>query len=154
VIAMLYGLSRQTADIDILPAGTPSETGSLLELAGRGSQLAERHRVYLDLVTIAAVPEDYDERLTELFPGEFTHLALKVLEPHDLALAKLARNADHDREDVKQLARNPGLSVELLTERYRNELRYQLSNPAHGDMTLELWIEMIREVQNSPRADS
>src|SRR5687768_6079963 len=65
VIATLYGLSRPTADIDILAAGGPTEAGSLMALAGKGSPLAQRHRVYLDLVTIAAVPERYDERLTD-----------------------------------------------------------------------------------------
>jgi hypothetical protein len=89
--------------------------------------------------------------LIDLFPGELRHLVLKALEPHDIALAKLSRNADHDRDDVKQLARNPGLDVEVLTQRYQDELRFQLTNPTNGDLTLELWVEMIREVQASGR---
>ena len=38
-------------------------------------------------------------------------------------LAKVARNIDRDREDVVSLARGPGLDVNVLKERYRQELR-------------------------------
>jgi hypothetical protein len=151
VIAMRYGLSRPTADIDILEARGPSDAASLARLAGKGSSLAQRHGVYLDVVTVAHVPENYGERLSDLFPGVFKHLALRALEPHDIALSKLPRNADHDREDIKQLAINPGLDVDVLMQRYQEELRFQLTNPTSGDLTLELWVEMIREVQSSPR---
>jgi hypothetical protein len=29
--------------------------------------------MYLGFVTAAAIPEDYDKRLTEMFPGAFEH---------------------------------------------------------------------------------
>jgi hypothetical protein len=64
-------------------------------------------------------------------------------------LAKLGRNQDYDREDVRRLARGAGLDVAILEQRYRDELRWQLGNPERDDLTLELWIAMIREL--SPR---
>jgi len=70
-----------------------------------------------------------------------------VFERHDLALAKLGRNADYNREDVRRLAQGPGLDVAILQQRYRDELRWQLGNPAREDLTLELWIEMITELR-------
>ena len=147
VIATLYGLPRATADVDIIEAQGSADLRALARIAGKGSELAKRHRFYFDVVTIADVPEHYADRLIDLFPREFKNLRLRAFEPHDLALAKLVRNADHDREDVKLLAVNPGLDIDLLRARYEQELRPQLGNPQREDLTLDLWIEMIREVQ-------
>src|SRR5215471_21450566 len=62
-MTMAYGVSRPTADIDILAVG-PSETLARLErLAGRGSKLQSEFKVYLQLVTITTYPEDYALRL-------------------------------------------------------------------------------------------
>jgi hypothetical protein len=96
-------------------------------------------------VTVASAgSENYADRLLDVFPGEFKNLRLKAFERHDLALAKLARNADHDRKDVKRLATGPGLDVSILTERYQRELRFQLGNPRREDLTVELWIENFK----------
>jgi hypothetical protein len=114
-----------------------------------GSDLHGRHKVYLDLVTIGSVPEHYQERLVDLFPGEFLKLRLLALEKHDLVLAKLARNIDRDREDVKRLAAGPGLDPTVLRERYHAELRYQFGSPDREDLTLELWLEIIQEVSGT-----
>jgi len=40
-----------------------------------------------------------------VFPAAFQHLRLCALDPYDLALSKLERNIQRDREDVKYLAR-------------------------------------------------
>ena len=146
VIAEHHGLTRATADIDIIHArGT--EPAALTEMAGKGSPLHKKHGVYIDVVTVAAVPEVYERRLIDLLPNEsFRHLRLKGFERHDLALAKLERNSDRDREDVKRLAAGPGLDPAILNERYEKELRFQLGRPESGDLTLNLWIEMIQEV--------
>jgi len=131
VIAELYGLLRATADIGIIEArGTDLRT--LQTIAGRGSELARRHHVFLDIVTVATVPEDYEQRLVDIPSGEFMYLRLRAFERHDLVLAKLARNADHDREDVKHLALGPGLDCAVLRDRYQRALRFQFGNPRHG----------------------
>lgn len=147
VVAECYGLTRATADVDIIEVRGAADVQDLARIAGKSSKLAERFKVYVDIVTIAVVPDRYDERLVDVFAGEFRDLRLRAFEPHDLALAKLGRNLDHDREDVRRLALGPGLDVGLLRDRYRNELRYQFGNPAREDLTMELWVEMIVEVQ-------
>ena len=48
---------------------------------------------------------------------------------------------------VRRLAQGPGLDIAILEQRYRDELRWQVRNPAREDLTLELWVEMIKEVQ-------
>ena len=94
---------------------------------------------------MAHVPEDYEERLTELFPKVFKHLRLFALDPYDLALSKLERNIQRDRDDVMHLARTVPFDLEVLQERYLKELRWQLGNPEREDLTLRLWIEAIQE---------
>lgn len=50
------------------------------------------------------MPEDYEERLTEMFPQAFRHLRLFALDPYDLTLSKLERNIQRDRADVRYLS--------------------------------------------------
>ena len=69
VITTLYGLARSTSDVDVLPAIKRSAWRDLANLAGKGSQLHRQYGIYMDFVTVATVPEDYDQRLTEMFPG-------------------------------------------------------------------------------------
>jgi hypothetical protein len=91
------------------------------------------------------VPENYEDRLTEIFPKVFKHLRLLALDPYDLALSKLERNIQRDRDDIKHLAKTVPLDLEVLKERYQKELRWQLGNPEREDLTLRLWIEAIEE---------
>jgi hypothetical protein len=147
VLAEHYGLVRATGDVDVLEsAGTDKAT--IARLAGRGSALHKRHRVYIDIVTVADVPDDYDTRLETMDIEGLTRLRLKVFERHDLVLAKLCRNIDRDREDVVALVRGrPGLDIDVLRQRYQEELRPKLGRPEREDLTLRLWIEIIEEIR-------
>ena len=88
--------------------------------------------------------------MTEIFPGGFKQLRLLALDPYDLALSKLERNTQRDREDVKHLARTVPFDLDKLQERYRKELRPDLSNSEREDLTLKLWIEIIEEGRRVP----
>lgn len=145
VIAELYDFERVTADVDVIVV-RGEDPAKLATLAGQGSDLHRQHKVYLDIVTVAQWPENYETRLLDLVPGAFRHLCLKAFERHDLVLAKLTRNIDRDREDVKRLALGPGLDPEVLRERYQSELRWQLGRPEREDTTLDFWLEMIAEI--------
>lgn len=88
VIAEYYGLTRATGDIDILESrGT--HPAILAKMAGKGSPLHERYRIYIDVVTVADVPQDYERRLTPVSRDRFRYLRLLAFERHDLVLAKL-----------------------------------------------------------------
>jgi hypothetical protein len=142
VLTMLYGRTHPTADVDVLAVRPPLD---LNKLAGIGSSLHKKHRVYLQLVTVLeAYPEDYEHRLIEMFPGAFRNLRLFALDPYDLALTKLRRNSQRDREDVFHLADAVPLDIETLRGRYQ-EMRDYLGNPEREDLTLKLWIEAIEE---------
>jgi hypothetical protein len=91
------------------------------------------------------VPENYEDRLTEMFPGAYKHLRLCALDPYDLALSKIERNIQRDRDDIKHIARFVPLKLDALRARYEKELRWQLGNPEREDLTLKLWMEMIEE---------
>ena len=147
VVAECYGLTRPTSDVDIIRVRGASDVADVQRIAGKGSPLAKKHRVYIDIMTVAHVPERYEERLIDVYAGEFRNVRVRVFERHDLALAKLGRNQDYDREDVRRLAQGPGLDAALLEQRYRDELRWQLA-PDRDDLTLELWIEMITELRS------
>jgi Nucleotidyltransferase of unknown function (DUF6036) len=142
VVAVRYGLPRPTADLDYLEV-IPARHGPLLQtLAGPSSALASAHGLYVQHVTVASLPDRYEERLTPLWPGRLTRLRLFTLEAHDLALSKLARNSPIDREDVARLARAVPLDPALLRTRYERELRpIIIGDVARHDLTLDLWLE-------------
>lgn len=73
VITVLYDLARPTADVDVIAITPRSEIESLMSLAGQGAGLHRKHKVYLQLVGVATVPESYEERLAEIFTGRFKH---------------------------------------------------------------------------------
>ncbi len=67
VVTMAYGFSRPTGDLDVLEIA-PAEVGrSMLALGMRGGPLHKKYKIYLDHVGVAHVPEDYEDRLTEIF---------------------------------------------------------------------------------------
>jgi G:T-mismatch repair DNA endonuclease (very short patch repair protein) len=70
-------------------------------------------------------------------------LRLFALDATDIALSKLERNAERDREDVLRLAHAGYINREVLQRRYHEELRpYLLNKLSWHDKTLELWLEM------------
>jgi hypothetical protein len=148
---MLYGLARTTADVDVVLITPSGEIKPLLGLAGKGSLLHRKHKVYLDFVTVAVVPEDYDQRLKGMFSSAFKRLRLFALDPYDIALTKLERNTQRDRDDIKHLARTTPFDLEELRTRYARELRPYLGNPEREDLRFRCgsnqskWIESIEE---------
>lgn len=136
--------------VDVIAIAPRDEQTPILRKAGKASELHKKYGVYLDFVAVASCPHDYMERLTEMFPGAYQRLRIYALDPYDLALTKLTRNIERDREDVKYLARTIGFDLEVLKHRYQTELRpYLIGDPNQHDLTLELWIEMIQEERNA-----
>ena len=147
IVAEYYGLTRPTADIDVIEAVGAATLKTLAEVAGKGSALEKTHHVYLDIVTVATVPDDYETRLIDVYENSFNKLRIRAFEKHDLVLAKLTRNSDRDREDVRRLAEGPGLEPKILEVRYKAELQFKSTNVRRDDLTLSLWVEMIEEIQ-------
>jgi hypothetical protein len=148
-VSVCFGLARPTADIDVLSVAPDDRLREVLAIAGKGSPLARQYRLYVDHVTIATVPDDYESRLQEIHPHRFKNLQLFVLDPYDLLLAKLERNHEVDRDDVRLLSTAVPLDADVMRERYRRELRPLLGNPAREDLTLRLWLEIIEEAKST-----
>lgn len=149
VMTLVYGFSRPTGDLDVLELAPQNAGQPLLALAREGGLLHKKHKIFLHHVGVANVPDDYEGRMTELFPGNFEHLRLYGLDPYDLALSKLERNSQKDRDDVFHLARTFPLDLKVLEERYQKEMRYKMGRPEREDNTLRLWIEIIQEERSN-----
>lgn len=57
VVAEYYGLARSTADVAIIQVRGASNAADVLRIGGKGSALAKKHRVYIDIVTVPDVPD-------------------------------------------------------------------------------------------------
>ena len=147
VVTRRYGFARETRDLDVLSITPNTQREAFLQRGAEGSDLHRKYKIYLDLVTVLeAYPENYEERLTEIFSGQLKHIRLLAPEAHDLALMKLGRNIERDRDDVKYLARQGFLIPEELERRYQNEMRPYLALPEQrNDWVMKLWIEMLHE---------
>jgi hypothetical protein len=148
-LTMQYGVSRPTADVDVLVASSPPhKLETLQRLGGKTSALHERFEVYLQPVAVAPYPEDYESRLIQMWPDfDLSHLRLFVLEAHDLALTKIDRNSDVDRQDISDLARMGFIDSHTLRKRYLEELRPNFVGRVERiDATLEIWVEIIDEI--------
>ena len=146
VFSQFYSLPRNTADIDYYTA-VPANF-NLDEVAGEGSPLHKKHKIWLHRVPVINLPEDYETRLREIVPGALKRLRLLVPDPYDCILSKLERNSSKDRDDVEYLFRSRHLEAAVLRERYEKELRHSLTGPVERhDNTLNLWIDIFQ----SPR---
>jgi hypothetical protein len=146
-----YGMSRPTADIDLIEVPAAVFAGPLLTLGREGGPLHSKYKLYIDPVTVAIFPENYRDRLTEIFAGAYKNMHIQVLDPYDVALTKLGRNNQKDRDDLRFLARAIPFDIETLKERYLVELQWQFGDglrygPRYrADRDIGEWIEMIRE---------
>lgn len=137
-----YGLERGTNDLDYRSLVPYDRINDLQRLAGPGSVLARKYKVHLQYTGVESMPENYEERVSELFHGHFKNLRLFVPDPYDLVLSKLSRNNERDRQDVEFLSRTKHLDPAVLRERYEKELRPSLIGPpSRHDATLEFWLE-------------
>ncbi len=137
-----YKLPRSTNDLDYYSLVPRRVTEELQRIAGEGSGLARKYKVHVHHAAVASLPEDYEQRMAELFAARFKKLRLFVLDPYDLVLSKLSRNVARDREDVAYLVRTQRLDAKTLQCRYEQELKPYLIGPVERhDSTLRLWSE-------------
>jgi len=142
IVTVRHGRPRTTGDLDYIEIVPLAAARELEEIAGGQSKLAKKYRLCIHSAAVASLPDGYKERLTELLPGRFANLRLLALEPHDLALSKLTRNLQVDREDIEYLAKTVPLDPDVLTERYTRELRpIVIGDVTKHDHTLKLWLE-------------
>jgi hypothetical protein len=141
VLAVLWKLPRPTGDVDFIEIEPANGWQDLLRIAGEGSDIARRHRLHFQRVTIAEYPEGYASRLIDIAPRGFKRLRLRAFEIHDLVLAKLGRNSARDRADVEFLVQKRVINQHALQMRYEVELRPYVLNEDRHTTTLRLWMD-------------
>ncbi len=140
-VVMGYGLARATNDLDYRTLHPFNRIQDLQRLAGPGSALAREYGVHVQHTGVDSIPENYEDRLTEIFADHFKHLRLFVPDAYDLVLSKLCRNIERDRRDVEFLASTKQLDVEVLRERYKELIPNLIGPQTRHDATLEFWVE-------------
>jgi hypothetical protein len=141
VLTFVHGAPRYTGDVDCVAVIPADRSTQLLEAAGKGSPIAARTKIYLELVTVADLPDDYEGRLEPVLAGRFLNLELFALGPYDIVLSKLGRNSGKDRADVEYLAKHLNLNGSVVTERFRKEMRPWVANAERHELTIKLWCE-------------
>ena len=115
----LYTANRVTTDVDAEFSGRiiiPNDLMVEITLEDGSPQL-----IYLDTnynSTFALMHEDYQDDAILVDLG-LEHIQVRVLSPVDLAVSKIARLADNDREDIQALVRL-GLTTANEIERRAN----------------------------------
>jgi len=137
VLALLYNLPRPTADIDYVHINPLPAQEHLLAIAGLGSKLAKKHKLYLQRASIADLPSNYEDRLVEL-DLRLYHLRIFTLEIYDLVLSKICSPRPKDFEDAKYLITTQNLVYNLLYARWQSDLQSLIPHPERHETTLRL----------------
>jgi hypothetical protein len=69
IVSIVYGFSRPTGDLDVLEIPPKDAGRPMLELGMQGGPLHKKYKIYLDHVSVAHVPENYEDRVTEIYPN-------------------------------------------------------------------------------------
>ena len=123
----------------VIPSDVAIQAG---EIAGRGSALQKRHRVFIDQVRVVNYPADYEDRLVRIFPL-WSKVRLWALEAHHLALTKLERSNDRDIRDVIFLVKAGWINNATLVSRFETGLEPYITGrtPNWNRTTLQMWID-------------
>jgi hypothetical protein len=118
----LYTAARVTADVDAEFSArvlVPNDLAVEITLENGSPQV-----IYLDTnynSTFALMHEDYQSDTRPVQLG-LEHIQVRVLSPVDLAVSKIARLADNDREDIQELARRGLTTAEEIEDRANTAL--------------------------------
>jgi hypothetical protein len=115
---------RGTKDSDILETAetTPALQAALIALAGKGTELGKRHRMYLEFLGPAFpfLPEEPQWHPVGRFTSAFEHFRLEALDVVDVVVAKLVRFHKTDRDDIAAMADRELIDPDRLLERFRS----------------------------------
>jgi hypothetical protein len=117
---------RGTKDSDVIETlELRGENRRQLEtLAGRGSLLQKRHRMYLDVVArvIPFLPAEPLWYPMEELTSKLRHFSVLVLDPVDVVVSKLARFHANDRDDIREMIRRDMVSHAEVLARFQDAL--------------------------------
>jgi hypothetical protein len=114
------------------------------------SQTGQIKHIYLDTnynTNFAVMHPDYEEDSLIVEGAEFQHqnICLKILNPVDLAVSKIARFVGKDREDIEQLARLQLINAQEVEARTKEALDYYVGNTAMLYLNLSDALNIINQ---------
>lgn len=144
---------RPTDDLDVFFEGgrviIPPNT--MIEVASRG----EHRSLYFDHQynpNFGLLHEDFDKRAVPLAPNQRGRLRLFVLHPVDLALSKVVRFEDHDRNDIAALAKLGTFDREAFMRLGEEALKDMMGDRAFARTNLQAAAEMIPDAATRVRS--
>jgi hypothetical protein len=149
----LYTANRVTVDVDAEFGGRvhlPSNLSVQVALENGTQQI-----IYFDTnynSTFALMHEDY---LDDSIPVDFdtNQLRVHVLSPVDLAVSKIARLADNDREDIAALVRLGLTTADAIEERATSALGGFVGGLGALRLNLRDAVALAREAENARSHD-
>lgn len=79
-------------------------------------------------------------------------LDVRLLTPVDLAITKLGRFAEHDREDIEALARAGLLDADAFERRAKEALDYYVGHPPAPRANLREAVKIVRACSKTPKS--
>jgi len=143
VVTAIHGFSRNTEDLDHIASRGEIIT-ELDTIAGSGSPLHRKHKLYIDYVGVVTMPINFDERLIQL-QIQSKKVTYFIPEVYDLVLSKLERNSPKDYSDVEYLANKYALSFSTLLRRFNEELDFIPNRERHLQTLTVFWQEWFQE---------
>ena len=115
--------------------------------------------VYFDMnynPTFAIMHPDFEKDAAPVEGNEFKDdkIRLYILSPADLALSKISRFEDNDKEDIAELARRKLISPKELEQRAEKAFSYYIGNQSMLKMNLQDALGIIRTVQQDLNQDN
>ena len=117
------------------------------------TQTGEKRSIYLDTNynnTFAIIHPDHeiDSLIVEGEEFRNPNICLKILNPVDLAVSKIARFVGKDKEDIEQLAIHKLVNAPEVEQRTLEALDYYVGNTTMISLNLQEAIEIINQVQD------
>ncbi len=129
---------RGTKDSDVLETNdlTAGIKKRLLDLAGAGTPLHERHRIYIEFVSsgLPFLPQVALYHRVVPLNAPLRHFDLEVLDVVDVVVAKLKRFHAGDRDDVDAMVKKGLVPHQQLVSRFRDAVDYYSCDARVADL--------------------
>jgi hypothetical protein len=136
--ALAYQASRTTLDIDTWNAPFDALVQEIPRARERSGL-----PVPVEHAAVADAPYNFEERLQPLELPGVTKLRLRVPEKHDLVLMKMIRGYEHDLETAREIHVEHRLDLDVLLERYTQEMSHVVGDPHTLDLKLLALVERL-----------
>ena len=130
---IIYGGKRGSQDKDVISGGGGA-------IYGMGA-IFERHGIHVVTDVLVNLHPDWADRVHPVSGATFSSLVVYVLDPYDLAIAKIARGTYRDIQDIQELAQR--LAPDKLCALYREAMGYWVGRQENVEGALRYAIHTV-----------